>query len=327
VKLPEPYHTLTAKIDRYHEERQEKPRAHFGLSGAGHECERYLWLSFRWAVIEKFQGRILRLFRRGHREEITLVEDLRNAGLKLTHAGADPQKRVSFGANVSGSLDGIILGGVPESPEKPHILEMKTHSKKSFDDLVKKRVQASKPMHYAQMQVYMLGIDIDRALYVAICKDDDRIYTERVRLDREFAEKKVLRAKRIAMSEQLPPPISTRPDWYQCKFCSAYDFCHETRTTKEVNCRTCAHSTPLEKNGFKCERWGHEIPTEFQHEGCRSHVVHPGLLPESAQLVDSVDEWTAIYKIGAVMITNGENGLDSESFLLEAKNAAARLSS
>ena len=33
---------------------QELPRTHLGISQVGHPCERYLWLSFRWPVIEKF---------------------------------------------------------------------------------------------------------------------------------------------------------------------------------------------------------------------------------------------------------------------------------
>ena len=47
----------------------------------------------------------------------------------------DNQRRVSFGGHVSGSIDGIILGGVPEAPKTPHIF--KKHNKKSFEALVK----------------------------------------------------------------------------------------------------------------------------------------------------------------------------------------------
>ena len=43
-------------------------------------------------------------------------------------------------------------------------------SKKSFDELVKLGVEKAKFQHYIQMQVYCLGKNIDRALYVAVCK-------------------------------------------------------------------------------------------------------------------------------------------------------------
>ena len=165
MRIPEPNNSISALIDKHHERQEQGQRGHLGASLLGHPCDRYLWLSFRWAVIPKFPGRILRLFRRGHMEEATLVSDLRAIGIDLRHTGRD-QKRVDFGAHVSGSIDAIAESGVPESPNKRHIVEFKTHSLKSFADLEKHGVQKSKPQHYAQMQVYMAGTGIDRALYV-----------------------------------------------------------------------------------------------------------------------------------------------------------------
>jgi len=223
MKLPEPIHNLVALIDQHHESLAEKPRGHLGCSMLGHHCERWLWLSFRWAVVEKFEGRILRLFRRGHNEEATIISDLRAAGLDVRSS----QARVNFGSHVSGSLDGIIESGVPEAPRKRHVAEFKTHSKKSFEDVVKNGVEKSKPQHWVQTMVYMFGTDIDRALYVAVCKDDDRIYTERVRLDKDVAQKAIAKGQRIALADRMPPPISTDPSYYLCKFCPAYGiYCH-----------------------------------------------------------------------------------------------------
>lgn len=214
--------TIASLIDAAHERRREPPRGHLGCSTLGHPCDRYLWLNFRWAVIEPFPGRILRVFRRGQNEEETVVSDLRAAGLDVRNTGKQ-QKRVDFGCHISGSLDGIIESGVPEAPEKKHILEIKTHSKKSFDDVAKNGVEKSKPMHWFQMMLYMHGTKIDRALYLAICKDNDEIYTERVRYVKEVAEKFIERGKRIALSDRMPEPLSADPTWYQCKFCAAHD--------------------------------------------------------------------------------------------------------
>lgn len=60
---------IIERIESYYEENQEPPRPHMGLSQVGHHCDRYLWLNFRWAHVEKFSGRVLRLFQRGHDEE------------------------------------------------------------------------------------------------------------------------------------------------------------------------------------------------------------------------------------------------------------------
>ena len=71
----------------------------------------------------------------------------------------------------------------------------------------------------------MKGTGIDRELYVAICKDDDRIYTERVRYDKEAAEALVARGHRITLSERLLEPLSADPNLgIKCKFCAAHDF-------------------------------------------------------------------------------------------------------
>lgn len=301
VKIPQPEHTITALIDQAHEKRIETPRPHLGASQLGHPCDRWLWLSFRWAVQPTFPGRILRLFRRGQNEENTIISDLRAIGIDVRGT----QARVDFGCHVSGSLDGIAEQGVPEAKKTRHVLEFKTHSLKSYNDLEKQGVEKSKPMHYVQMQLYMHGTKIDRALYVAVCKDDDRIYTERIKYDPEVAEKAVRRGHYIALAERMPPPISTDPTWYQCRFCDAHDFCHVSKTTKHVNCRTCAHSTPTENTTWDCARWKAEgIPVSFQREACDSHVLHPDLVPWPRK--DGLDDWTAVYVIEGRDVANGE---------------------
>ena len=302
MQLPESDHSISALIDKHHESKGEAPRAHLGASLLGHPCDRWLWLSFRWAVQPKFPGRILRLFRRGQNEEATIISDLRAIGVDVRRVSA--QHRVDFGSHVSGSLDAIIDKGVPEAPKAKHVGEFKTHSKKSFDALVKDGVEKSKPEHYVQMQVYMHGTQIDRALYVAICKDDDRMHTERVKYDKYVAEKAIRRGHYIALSDRMPPPISTDASWYQCKFCDAHKFCHEDKKTQYANCRTCAHATPLSDSTWHCARWDDVIPVEAQQAGCESHVLHPDLVPW--QRKDGPDQWTAIYMIDGEEVANGQ---------------------
>jgi len=271
--IPPPRSLTAEAIDRYHEARQEPPRPHMGCSELGADCDRYLWLKFRWAVVEPFSGRMLRLFRRGHREEPVILGDLRAIGCVIDEG---EQQRVDFGCHVSGSIDAVIRSGVPEAPRKPHIAEFKTHSAKSFDDLEKHGVEKSKPRHYVQMQCYMHGTGIDRALYLAVCKDDDRIYTERVRYDAEVAEKAIARGKRLAIVDEMPPPLSHDPSWWKCKVCPAHSFCHQP-ATRDVprSCRTCAHSTAKEDGTWRCERHDFEpIPVANQRMGCTDYETH-----------------------------------------------------
>ena len=269
-------------IDAWWEDHREKPRPHMGASLLGHPCERWLWLNFRWAIQEKFSGRMLRLFDRGKREETVIVQNLRRIGIEIhsTCLDEDGQSRVDFGSHVSGSIDGIIESGVPEAPRARHVAEFKTHNARSFSELKRKGVFEAKRRHWCQMQVYMMGTGIERAFYVAVNKDDDELYTERIHYNPQAAFEIVERGKRIALSERMPPPLSTLPDWWQCKMCAAHDFCHIHHTTECVNCRTCAHSTPLENSTWTCELYnGMKLEYESQLMACASHVLHPDLVP------------------------------------------------
>jgi hypothetical protein len=314
MELPSPQHSIAALIDKAHEARAasdpERFREHLGASLLGHPCSRWLWLSFRWAVAPTFPGRVLRLFRRGQNEEAQIVSDLRAIGIDIRETG-DHQRRISPASHLGGSIDGIIYSGVPEAPKKRHIAEFKTHSLKSFEKVSKEGVQAAHPQHWVQMQLYMYGTHlpggdkIDRALYVAVCKDDDRLYTERVEYDKEAAERYIQRGADIVAADRPPPRISENPSWYQCKMCQGYDLCHGSKLTRSINCRTCAHSTPLADTTWRCERHDADgIPVEWQRTGCESHALHPDLVPW--EQAEPVDQWTPVFVINGKKIANGE---------------------
>jgi hypothetical protein len=136
--IPPPIHTISNLIDEHHAAQPDEPRLHLGGSMLGHPCDRWLWLSFRWAVREKFPGRIKRLFRRGNNEEDIITADLKAIGIKITNTGKD-QIFLDMGSHVGGSVDGIIESGVPGAEKTRHIAEYKTHALKSFDPIWKRR--------------------------------------------------------------------------------------------------------------------------------------------------------------------------------------------
>jgi hypothetical protein len=304
--IEDPNAGIVAAIDRAHEAKQEGPRQHLGCSVIGHHCERWLWLSFRWAVIEQHSGRLLRLFRRGQNEEATVINDLMVAGCAISYGGQHNQRRVELAPHIGGSLDGVIMSGLPGHERKQHVLEIKTHSKKSFDALVKDGLLKSKSMHWAQCQLYMLGTGIERALYYAVCKDDDRVYTERVRFDYAAANDLLDKANRIVRADRMPLGISTDPSWYQCKWCPAFEMCHAKKPTQQANCRTCAHSTAADNAAWTCGRHENsEIPVEFQKTGCGEHVLHPDMVP---WMMASGSDTEATYLIDGVAVRNGKAG-------------------
>jgi hypothetical protein len=146
------------------------------------------------------------------------------------------------------------------------------------------------------MQAYMHGThlknfngprNVKRALYIGVCKDDDAIHDERVRYDKDAAEEIVTRAKSIALNIAPPPRISENPSWYICKMCNAYDLCHGSKLNREINCRTCTHSTASADGAWICERGGAEISEENQRKAYDCHAMHPELTPWEVVSVDA----------------------------------------
>lgn len=287
AKMPEPLHSTAAQIyQAYEADASDGRRPHLGASIIGHACERYLWLSFRWALTKKFSGRMLRLFETGQLEEARIVRNLRRLGVQV-HETAPDGKQWSFfevGGHFGGSMDSALLG-LPEAPKTWHVGEFKTHNEKSFKDLVDKGVQRSKPQHYAQMQSYMGLAGMERALYFAVCKNNDEIYTERVEFDPTEFAKIMARAERVVRANEPPLKISNDPSWYVCKMCDFHDLCHGDEAP-DVNCRTCAHSTPeVDGDGrWSCREFGDiGYLAQLESDKCRSHRYIPILLERFAE--------------------------------------------
>ena len=292
-------------------------RPHLGASLLGNPCRRALWFSFRWSIAPHHPGRVLRLFDTGNREEGRIVADLRNAG--ITVYDRDPatgqQFRVSFCEHSGGSLDGIAQG-FEEAPKKWHVVEFKTHNEKSFAELKTKGVAAAKPYHIAQMQVYMYKMNeaypgvFDRAMYIAVNKNTDEIYGERVKLDHLTAQGLVGKARAVVESPRPAGVLSDDPKNQACLFCEYHGLCFGTewrsagdhweffpfdRSRIERNCRTCLHSTPCAGKGenvWECavdKSW----ITTGKHE-CEDHLFVPDILRASLGAVIDADrggEW------------------------------------
>lgn len=282
--IPVAENTTVQAIYRAYQEREARAgghRAHLGASVIGHACERYLWLLFRWAGREAFEGRLLRLFNTGQRAEAHFVDDLRSIGVQVHDVDEFGQQfRVSHvGGHFGGSMDGAALG-LPEAPKAWHVTEFKTHNDKSFKELESKGVQEAKPLHYAQMQVYMGLTGMERALYLAENKNTSALYQERVHFDQAAFSALLERARRIIEAPEPAARLSNDPAWFACKWCAMHGICHGQQAP-EVNCRTCAHSTPDTKvNGgaWKCERKAAAIDDAAQRQGCAGHRYIPILL-------------------------------------------------
>ena len=287
--------TAAAIFAWYEGHAEDWRRPHLGASQIGDEaCMRKLWYGFRWAQERVLDGRTRALLERGKREEKRVARLLRAVGMTVEERDhvTGKQRRVSFlGGHFGGSADGIVLG-VFEAPKTWHLLEVKTANRKNFDRIEKEGVRAAMPGHFAQAQTYMHGLKLKRCLYVCVCKDDDRIYVERIRYDKQYADGLVQKAKLVIEAPAPLTRIKDDPTWYECKFCDYRPVCHAMQAERlERNCRTCASATPLDDGSWRCDHFRLPIDERAQRDGCPQHVFVPGLLPWPAVDASPEERW------------------------------------
>lgn len=292
AKLPQPISpTLDAIYRSYEETADRSHRTYLGISAIGNECERALWYAFRWAHEPgRLDGRKLRLFETGHREEARMLDDLERAGATIYRVDPDTGNQwavAALGGHLRGHMDGQ-GEGFAEAPKTRHVLEFKTHNEKSFKALIKDGVRHSKPAHFAQMQLYMHYSGLTRAFYMAHNKNTDELHVERIEYSAPDALRLVAKAERIINSQEPPPKLHEDPAAkmaFLCNYCLAFNVCHSGKFA-ERNCRTCLHSTPVE-GGWSCARF-HGIDDTMQKLGCSLHLFIPALVP--GEQIDASDE-------------------------------------
>lgn len=285
--------TRDAIFAGYEADKSDGFRSHLGASLIGKECERALWYDFRWTTRTRHPGRLLRLFETGQLEEARMVRNLRRTGATVLEVDPETGRQIrvhAHGGHFGGSLDGAAIN-LLEAPKTWHVLEFKTHSNKSFVDLVAKKVRDSKPQHFAQMQIYMLLTGMTRTMYVAVNKNTDDLYVERIDADATYAQSLLDKAGRIIFAVVPLARISEDVTWYQCRLCDHAPLCHgsaDAPVAAQVNCRTCLHATPVE-GGWQCERHHKSLTDANQRAACEQHLYLPALVP--AQQIDAGEDW------------------------------------
>ena len=112
--IPSPTQTTRNQIFKMYEDQADRTRRpHLGASVIGHECDRHLWLHFRWAKQEQMEGRILRLLDTGKRQEQRLIDDLRASGVEVFA----PEEQQTFAA----------VGGHFGGRSEEHTSELQSH--------------------------------------------------------------------------------------------------------------------------------------------------------------------------------------------------------
>jgi len=227
---------LTALVDigMQQARARQEVRRYLGASRLGVSCERALQYEFAQAPADhgrEAEGRMLRIFERGHVIEDCMVEWLRSAGFDLRTRKADGEQ---FGfseadGRLQGHVDGVIVGG-PDGFAYPCLWENKCLGAKSWRDIEKNRLAVSKPVYAAQVAVYQAYLELHEhpAIFTAVNADTMEIYTELVPFDAALAQRMSDRAvKVIAATEagELLPRSFADPTHFECRMCTWQDRC------------------------------------------------------------------------------------------------------
>ena len=224
---------LDAKIIEHH--KQQKKRDYLGVSSIGDDCLRKVQLQYEGKEAE-FSASTLRTFDIGHCLEDLVAEWLKVAGFNLKTKNENGEQ---FGfstaeGRIKGHVDGIIHS-FPEELEKtglrPQALwECKTLNNKSFQETAKKGLMLTKPIYFAQVQLYMAYLNLEQCLFTALNKDTSELYFELVPFDSEAAQRYSDRAVQIIKAsennEQMPC-VSNDPSFFKCKMCAFRNECRK----------------------------------------------------------------------------------------------------
>lgn len=213
---------------------RQEVRRYLGASRLGVACERALQYEFAQAPVDygrDTQGRMLRIFERGHVVEDCMVAWLRSAGFDLRTRKADGEQ---FGFSVAdgrlqGHIDGVIVGG-PEGFAYPALWENKCLGSKSWRELEKNRLAVAKPVYAAQVALYQAYLELHEhpALFTAVNADTMEIYAELVPFDAALAQRMSDRAVKVITATEageLLPRSFADATHFECRMCAWQDRC------------------------------------------------------------------------------------------------------
>jgi hypothetical protein len=248
-------------------------RSHLGASLLGRPCKRQTWYSFRWAKESKFDGRMIRLFNRGHMEETRFIAILRQAGLLVWFTDQNGGQFVfnNCDGHYGGSLDAVVRG-VPGYENIPMLGEFKTHSDDSFHKLKTLGVKAAKSEHYTQMNQYAGHYKLTHMLYMAVNKNNDELYVEVVEFDQEDFDHYINVANLLVKSDKPPMRISKDPTYFMCKRCEYNDICHKNKLPQRT-CRTCKNAVRMSEGKWICLNTSNDLTKEMQYNACSEYAL------------------------------------------------------
>jgi hypothetical protein len=272
---------LQGKLDEPVE--RKSVRGYMGMSSIGNECAAKIWFDFRMATKPKpLEGRISRLFERGHMEEARMIASLKKTGLEVFLVNEDGEEvemtgaldeqqetLVGYKGHAKGHPDGRVRN-VPTMEDIDMLLEMKTAGESSFKKLCKVNdILQWNRTYYGQCQRYMKEMGLSHTLFLVTNKNTDAYKVVIAEFDQGYADDLERKEEYLIDSNERLPPFYPRGHW-RCDFCPHVLTCH-LNVPADKNCRTCKSSKLLDDGKWKCTKFDKELSLEKQIEGCEKH--------------------------------------------------------
>lgn len=235
---------------------KQEVRHYNGLSAIGTKCVRLLQYHHYDCLDVTHSCRMIRLFGVGHRMEDVLIEEL-NRFLQL-NVSRQQEECVGFAGHWKGHIDGVgnfyRISPFYKSDNDKFLMEFKTHNDKSFADLKKNGVKASKPLHYGQVTSYMGHIKLERCLYVGYNKNTSEIYLEWIPFTQEDFKENQRKEAEVVVADTLLPRIGNdSPMWHECKMCDAKKVCFGEELPKP-SCKNCQFVDVHDEGRWECTK-------------------------------------------------------------------------
>ena len=219
-------------------EKAKPQREYLGGSFVGEPCARKIQYKSKATEVDEdrvLNPRIYRIFDRGHLGEDLVAKYLRQAGLILK---TEKQDGSQFGFSqmkgmFKGHIDGLILGAKDDIQldfKVPCIWENKVLNNQSFNHTKKHGIKKSKPLYYAQAQIYIYYLDTEKnpALFTFVNADTMEIAYEIIPYDGVAVVELLNKAETVIRAnisgEELPRGTDDK-DGFMCRFCDYKSRC------------------------------------------------------------------------------------------------------
>lgn len=228
------------------EDSKQEKREYLGASLAGSDCNRYIWLKFRYALKEKFNEKYARVFRRGNAFEKEFISKIP----KIFDAW-DYQVEFQDGW-IKGHADAMV-----KIKDKDYLIEIKTANQSNFLKFQKDGLVKTSPKYYIQIQIYLHKFQINECIFYVLNKNTDEDYIEIIEYNKEIAEAQMSKLRMIVDSESPMKKINENPDFFACKMCEMHGICHKKEPVN-ITCRTCKNFEFKDNGKYFC-KWKNKL--------------------------------------------------------------------